>query len=394
MNKRSLGGLAIVLIAMMAIVSMAGLDRLPRDVKRSVEVSASRVKSDRTRFNDARAGVNSAIGAEPELFRTQAALWQARLLQADEKLKQTEVGMARLLEIEKANKRGDAPKLEEGIRQLEAKRAGTVEEALNLRSEADRWLGYKRNLPQQISEMKSNYEAVHGFDIAREASAANKAMTDWPSKKADLESRTRTLEVLKQQAEEAWTSTAEARAKAESNNSSGIDYSMLFAAGEAIRGDLKELQRGTATMNALASQLYVGRDKVLLDIDDDHGIKEKVRIVETKYTDAALSNPQPTSKEVWEDVDSGRLADLKKSIGMVVERKPPGKYDSEVEKTLQAPGYAYIAPPGQANQYGGWNNGVWSWLPQYLIMSQLLRSNHGPMTHGDYYGYDSARRRG
>jgi hypothetical protein len=78
-----------------------------------------------------------------------------------------------------------------------------------------------------------------------------------------------------------------------------------------------------------------------------------------------------------------------------VERKPAGKFDNEAEQTIQAPGYAYIAPPGQANQYGSWNNGVWSWLPQYLILSQLLRgSSNPPIRMGDYYDYDRYRRGG
>ena len=82
-------------------------------------------------------------------------------------------------------------------------------------------------------------------------------------------------------------------------------------------------------------------------------------------------------------------------MGLVIERKPAGKYDSEAEKTAQEPGYAYIAPPGQSNQYGSWNNGVWSWLPQYLILSQLLRGpSYPPVRTDDWHGYDRARRSG
>jgi hypothetical protein len=61
----------------------------------------------------------------------------------------------------------------------------------------------------------------------------------------------------------------------------------------------------------------------------------------------------------------------------------------------QPAGYAYVAPPGQSNAYGSWSNGVWHWLPQYLLMSQLLRSSSYPsVTTGDYFDYNDARRRG
>jgi hypothetical protein len=79
----------------------------------------------------------------------------------------------------------------------------------------------------------------------------------------------------------------------------------------------------------------------------------------------------------------------------VVERKPAGKYDSEAEHVAEAPAFAYIAPPGQSNTYGGWHNGVWEWLPQYLILRELLQPRYnGPITPGDWQAYDYARRRG
>jgi len=219
-------------------------------------------------------------------------------------------------------------------------------------------------------------------------------MVDWTAKKDDLERRIATLENLKKQGEESWTASAGERAKAESGNTAGLNYSLLFAAGEAINDDLHQLQSGVRTINDLAAQLYIGRDKVLQDLDDKDGGREKLRVVETKYPDATLSNGQSSSREEWQSVDASRFKELKRSIGMVVERKAPGRYDSEADRNIQAPGYAYIAPPGQSNQYGSWNNGVWSWLPQYLILSQLLRPSYPPIYHGDWNDYDRYRRSG
>ena len=79
---------------------------------------------------------------------------------------------------------------------------------------------------------------------------------------------------------------------------------------------------------------------------------------------------------------------------MVIERKEAGKYDTEAERAVQPPAYAYVAPPGQSNNYGSWSGGVWHWLPEYLILSHLLRTPRGIVTAPDYQAYYGARQRG
>jgi hypothetical protein len=134
---------------------------------------------------------------------------------------------------------------------------------------------------------------------------------------------------------------------------------------------------------------------VLLDLDDDEGKRQRVRVIETKYEDASLKDPKVSQTERWENVDDSRFRELEKAIDLVVERKPPGKYDSEAEKKVQPPAMAYVAPAGQSNQYGSWQNGVWHWLPQYLILSQLLRGpSYPPIRMDDYRSYDRYRRYG
>jgi hypothetical protein len=395
MKRRTLGVLAIILIALMTIVALAGLDNLPRQVLASVENTGKVVASDRSQFDDSRTHITRAISSDPDLFRTQAAAWQAKLSDADSKLRQADAEMQRVRELAKHNRREDRQQIEDELKRVDSLRTEALTTAKDLRAETDRWVGYKKNLPAQLSAMKTAYEALQAFDIRTQASAAQKALVDWPAKKDDLERRFSSLEGLKKQGEEAWASVASERAKAERGETSGINYSALFAAGEAISEDLKEVQRGAGTLNELAGQLYTSRDKVLLELDNDKTPREKVRVVETKYPDASLQNGQAATREEWQTVTDTRFSDLKRSIGMTVEHKPAGKYDSEADRNIQPPGYAYIAPPGQANQYGRWNNGVWSWLPQYLILSQLLRTtSYPPISVGDYYDYGRYRQSG
>ncbi len=79
MNRKFLGILAVVIIALMALVATAGLDNLPRDLKASVAAAGARVATDRTAFAEQRSAVERAIQEEPALFRSRAAAWQAQM---------------------------------------------------------------------------------------------------------------------------------------------------------------------------------------------------------------------------------------------------------------------------------------------------------------------------
>ena len=395
MSKKSLGVAAIVVIALLAVVALAGLDSLPRELRDRVQSTVSQVASDRSRFDENRAAVQRALDQDPALFRSQAAIWQTQLARADEKLGQADTHAARLKEYAKANRRQDKSAVMAELDQLDAQRAGPVGESKEIRQQAERWLNYKKNTPELLSDVQSLYETVRGFDIEASTAAARKTMVDWPAKRPDVEARLQALAELKAQGERSWEATADARAKAQAKDYAAVDYQALIGGAETLRNNQQQLQEGAGTVNALAGQLYVSWDKVLLDLDDKNGKREQVRTVRTTYPDATMQNGQVSQEEKWENVHDARFRELERNVGMVIERKPAGRYDSEAERNAQAPGYAYMAPPGQANQYGSWQNGMWQWLPQYLILSHLLRGpSYPPVRMDDYYDYDRARRRG
>src|SRR3954447_1274086 len=93
MKPRILGVLAVIIIALMAIVLMANLDNLPRQVRASAENAQKTLVSERNQFNGDRAYVLKAISADPDLFRTQAAVWQSKLSDADSRLRKAESEM-------------------------------------------------------------------------------------------------------------------------------------------------------------------------------------------------------------------------------------------------------------------------------------------------------------
>ena len=394
MNRRALGALAIVIMLLMVIIATAGLDNLPRSVRSSISASQSTLDADRTHFAQDRDIVNRAISGEPDLFRTKAVAYRDRLEQSNTCFTTASAQLAVLQQIGAKNQRTDTARAESELSKFDSLRRRCGQGAAEMRADVERWIQYKRELPQRLTAMSAAYSALHTFDVDAAAAAARKAETDWPSKKEDLESRINQLKIFQSEGEQAWDSTAQLRAAAAANKLENFDYAAFFAAADRIDSASKQLKDGAESANQLAAQLYTSWDNLVLNVETHDGTREKVRYVRTKYQDAALTSPQVTNEERWEDLDPARARDAEKQEGMVVARKAAGKYDSEADKSVQPPAIAYVAPPGQSNSYGSWQNGIWHWLPQYLILRELLNASRGPITYDHYYGWDSARRRG
>jgi hypothetical protein len=387
--------LAIVLIILMAMVAVAGLDKLPRNVRAAVQTAGQQVKTDQGRLQANRQAIERALAADPSLFGAQAGEWRKRLDAAQTRLGEAGKQMTLLQALAEENRREDREKVEQGLEKLRSARAGAVEVSDEIRRDVERWSGYKRDLPARLAAMRGAYEKLRAWDPAASLAPAQKAMADWPEKRTALEQRIQRLMDIKQAGETAWESTADARAAAEAPGAAGVNYAALFAAGDRLDDSVKQVSEGAAEVIALSKQLYVDRNKVLLELQDDGEKRQEVRVVETTFPSAALKDGRTTEQRRWERIDDARFQELEDKVGMVIERKPAGVFDSEANRTPQAPAYAYVAPPGQSNRYGSWSNGTWHWLPQYLILSQLLRgSQYPPITAGDYRDYDRARRSG
>ncbi|HYO80158.1 MAG TPA: hypothetical protein VES20_02050 [Bryobacteraceae bacterium] len=395
MSKRALSVIAIILIALMGVIAMAGLDNLQPGVRQRAQTAASQLASARSEAAVARTALQRTFAAEPALFRAVQAPWQDRLQRAEARLRTAETEAQKLRQLVEENDRDSQAAVTTATERVEAERTAAMNEIKAVRADADRWLDFKRRAPEMLREMEGRYTSVTAFDPQTATAAARKAAAEWTAKKSDIENRIAALESTKARAQQLWAATAADRAEAAAADWDSVDFAALANAEQALRTAAADMPRTAESINKLASQLYLGRDKVLLDLDRDEGVRQHVRVVETTYADASLSNPKIQNSERWEPLTEARFRQLEKAVGMVVERKPAGKYDSETELTAQAPGYAYIAPPGQANQYGSWNNGVWSWLPQYLILSQLLRGpSYPPIRYDDYNDYNRHRSRG
>ena len=393
MERRALGMVAIILIGLMAIVATAGLDNLPPSVRKSVEAASGVLSNDRSGFDQQRSQIESAISSDPGLFQNEADSWHQRLENDSKEFDTAATKLAVAEQLAKANRRRDEYDIERGINETNSLRLEALSDAAAIRSETERWVTAKKSLPDRVKAMKVAYDALESADADAALAPVRKAETDWPAKRDDLEKRLDGLKDFKAQGQKIWESSASLRAQADSKTLADSEIETLLSEADQLDSTAREEKESVAAVSTLAGQLYVSWDKLLLDIERGREPRERVRLVETKFPDATLTHGQTTSEERWEDLSDFRVSDAEHNVGMVIERKEAGKYDSEAERSVQPPAYAYIAPPGQSNNYGSWSGGVWHWLPEYLILSHLL-STPRIVTMPDYQAYYGARQRG
>jgi hypothetical protein len=251
--------------------------------------------------------------------------------------------------------------------------------------------------------MERDYASVHAVDLAAAAAAVQKAEADWPAKKSDLEARLATARGIQVRSDEFWQSTTEARRAAAANDYSKVDFGTLFAAADTLKTGAADLPRQAGELKTLSAQLYQSWDKILVDMEtrgsgNSREYDQKIKTVRTTVSDATGKGGTATSDEKWVDVSKAQYQAMEKDLGMAIEHKPAGKYDTESERVAQPAGFAYMAPPGQSNQYGHWeqNNGTsfWVFYGQYALMRDLLfNRSYRPLDYREYHEYYTYRQR-
>jgi hypothetical protein len=394
MERRALGVLALILIGLMALVATAGLDGLPRSLKKSVEAENGVVFHDKTTLEENSVDVEAAITQDPALFAEEAGQWRARLDQDRAKFANASAKLASVQQLAKANRRGDESSVEAGLNEVATLTRDALRDASAVDAEAQRRLAFKKALPQRMEAMRSSYQTLESVATDSDEASIRKAMSDWPAKRQDLQMRLDALNDLEKQGQQVWDSSAQLRDSAAKNNLADTNIETLSTDADRLDSLSQQAREALAADNALAGQLYVNWDKLLVEIDRGREPREKVRIVRTRFPDSTLAHGQTTSEERWEPLAASLARRSEDPDGMVIERKPAGKYDSEADDTIQPPAYAYVAPPGQSNSYGFWSGGIWHWLPEYLLLSQLLHASREPIYLPDYDAYRYARSRG
>jgi hypothetical protein len=278
-------------------------------------------------------------------------------------------------------------------------RADATAEIEAVRKDAAQLVERKQHLPQEVADMERDYKTVEAADLGGLTATVQKAQADWPEKKSDLDARLASVTAAKTRADQAWQSSADARNAAAANDTSKVDYAALFGAADTLKTSAADLPKQADALKTMTAQLYVSWDKLLVDMRARDGKHEQeIRTVRTQLPDASSKGGQTSSDENWVEVSRAQYQAMERNLGMAIEHKPAGKYDIESERTAQPAGFAYMAPPGQTNRYGYWDNSgghsFWVWYGQYALMRDLLfNRSYRPVDPYDYYGYRTYQER-
>ena len=406
MSRSGFKFLAVLLSTLIFFVLVAGLDNLPRELRAKVDAERSALASAGKQVQAAKDEVASDLKTEADLFRTVPASqqWPAGLTAAESQLATARQDMDVLTRLEKANRRQDRQQVESLLAAETSAREAGLSGATAIQKDAAHWVQLKRDLPAQLQQMDADYKAIHAFDLAPVRAVVLKAETDWPEKKTDLDSRLATVTAAASQSDTLWQSSAAERREAAANDFAHLDFGTLFTAASTLHTEATDLPKQATEVQTLSGQLYDGWDKILVDMEErgrggNRSWDQKVRTVKTHMADATAKTGTTTSDEQWVDVSEGTYNGMRNDLGMAIAHKPAGKYDFEAERVAQPAGFAYMAPPGQTNQYGYWEHrdghDFWVFYGQYALMRDLLfNHSYRPIDRYDWDGYYTYQRSG
>jgi hypothetical protein len=403
MKNPALRLLTVIVLAVMAVVPFLGLDDLPRATRAAIDSERSELASTTAQVQRAKDEVGSELQSDADIFRTVPASqqWPATLAGAQTVLQSANRDAQQLAALEKQNRRGDRQEAEKLLADERQLRTSALHQATSIRNEASHWVDLKRHLPEDLQQMERDYQTIHTFDLNALDTAVQRAETDWPAKKPDLDARVASVQQLEARGDQIWELSAEQRRLAAANDFAHLNFGTLGSEADALKAAAADLPRQTAAITALTGQLYTSWDKLLVDMrQHGHTNEQDIRTVTTQLPDATAKSGATTSDDRWVEVSPATYQALRNDLGMAIEHKAAGKYDSEADHVAQPAGFAYVAPNGQSNQYGYWDHSggqsFWVFYGQYALMRDLL-FNHsyrplGRYEFEDYRSYQSTGR--
>lgn len=387
-----------------AALVLAACGGLPRSLRDDIAAERDRLPQAQRQLQRSKDAVNADLAEKTDLFNgaSVATEWPARLRSAQDELDRAKKDGAELDKL--AHRGGDdqaRKRAERLIRDERNLREAALRESDAVEGDAHKWLDFRLNLPHYLAAMQQEYDSVHAVDLSSVAGKVQRAGRDWPAKKADLDARLASLRQQVAGADSSWSSTQTARQEVAAGNATGREVATLIQANDLLVVDAGVLARDADRLSALSGQLYNALDKILTDLDksregQDTVYRERLKTVKTHYVDVPAKKTEVTSDESWVDVPAGAYQSVENDLGMAIAHKDAGLYDSEAQTTPQPAGFAYIASPSVgSNQYGYWQSGVWTWLPEYLVMRELFWGHsYRPVVINEYNGYETARRYG
>lgn len=374
---------------------------LPHALRNQIASEKQSLQQAEQQLNHSQQTVRDDLAHSPGLFQgtSVSTQWPAGLQSARGTLDRAKNDLQQL------DKLSDVRRAEQLLSEERGLRQSVVREAESVEADAGSWLDFERNLPHYLALMQREYDQIQAVDLKPISEVVQKAEQDWPAKKTALDGRLASLRQSSEAAEMQWKATESARHDAAAGTAAEPEIATLIEANDALQHDANNLTHGADELRAACGQLYDSWDKILADLEVAHHgndmiYSEKLTTVRTHYTDLATKKTEVSSENKWVDVTEPSYRRVENDLGMVIAHKDVGLFDSEAQTTAQPPGFAYIAPPSVgSNQYGYWSHSggesVWTFLPQYLIMRELLWGHsYRPIYINEYNGYQTAVRSG
>lgn len=382
------------------LISCAG--GLPPSLQRDIADERSRLAGAEQVVRRSQDTLKADLAQAPELFAgaEEPAQWSADLNAAANKITAAKRDQQELERVR------DVPNARRLLAEERNLRDAAVNTARAAEANAAKWLSFSKNLPDSLATMDREYQAIHQADLSAVAKTVAQADKDWPAKASYLDGRLADLRGLPAIADKGWASIATARQDAAAGKASGKEVATLIEADTVLAQQAKALTSASTELGGLCGQLYDSWDNILTDLDQSHYggdsvYRERLKTVRVHYTDVAAKKTETHSAEHWVNVSEPAFRAVEKDMGMAIAHKDAGHFDSEAQTVPQPPGYSYIVPPEVgSNQYGRWTNdsyghSVWTWLPEYLILRELLwNHSYQPIVVSDYGAYRVAQRSG
>jgi hypothetical protein len=395
------------LLAAALVVLAACIGGLPHSLRKDIAIESDKLREAEHEFQHAQDTLRQDLAQAPDLFRDipEPNEWTTQLETARENLDSAERDEKELEDLNRRNRassRRHAEMLltaERNLRETAAKDTRTVEASVT------KWLDFGRNPAPHLAQMKREYDAIRAADLTSVSKTVEQAEHDWPAKKSALDGRLAALCDIPKQAEAQWMSTEAARQSAEQGKLTGPQVATLIQADDALSAEATGINAKADELRGLSGQLYYSWDKILTDLDTDHYgsgriYRERIKTVRTHFIDVPAKKTEVSSDEHWVTVSEAAYHAVENDLGMAIAHKDAGLFDSEAQTTPQPAGFAYIAPESQgSNQYGYWTHSggqsVWTWLPEYLILRDLLwNHDYRPVILDEYRGYRTAQQSG
>jgi hypothetical protein len=400
MSRPTLRILAVILTTLIIVVLVNAFDHLPGSVRTQIESERGALASAQGELKSAQDTVARETQAQASFFAAIAASrqWPGMFQNASGTLQSAGRDMDELSRLEKQGHYRDRQQAESLLADERRLRTAALGQASSVQSEAAHWLSRKQQLPGEVEAMQRDYQAIHAYDLAPLAATIEHAETDWPEKKPDLEARLASVRGIVTHGDELWQSTAAGRAAAAAGKIEDSDAGTLLVSEDELKASAAALPKQAGELQSRAGQLYDSWDKILVDMEvrgfgSSREYDQKIRTVRTHAGST-------TSEERWSPVSQATYDSMHNDLGMAIEQKPAGKYDSEADHVPQPAGFAYVAPPTQgSNQYGHWEqhdgHSFWVFYGQYALLRDLLfNRSYRPLDRRDWEGYRTERSQG